>query len=96
MSSKLSISKNIANELGITLKDSKLLLDKFLLILKKESKLKKVKLSGFGTFYKHTTPNRIGRNPKTLESYIIKPTKKLVFKASVKIKETLNWLRRIL
>ena len=90
MSSKLSISKNIANELGITLKDSKLLLDKFLLILKKESKLKKVKLSGFGTFYKHTTPNRIGRNPKTLESYIIKPTKKLVFKASVKIKETLN------
>ena len=90
MSTKLSISRNIANELGIPLKDSKLLLDKFLLTLKKESKLKKVKLSGFGIFYKHITPNRVGRNPKTLESYIIKPTKKLIFKASVKTKETLN------
>ncbi len=90
MSTKLSISRNIANELGIPLKDSKLFLDNFLLILKKESKVKKVKLSGFGTFYKHITPNRIGRNPKTLESYIIKPAKKLIFKASVKTKETLN------
>lgn len=78
------------------MKDSKLLLDKFLLILKKESKLKKVKLSAFGTFSMHITSNRIGRNPKTLESYIIKPTKKLIFKASVKTKETLNWSRRIL
>ena len=96
MSTKSSISRNISNELGITLKDSKLLLDKFLLILKKESKFKKVKLSAFGTFSKHITPKRIGRNPKTLESYIINPTKKLIFKPSVKIKETLNWLRLIL
>ena len=90
MSTKSSISRNISNEIGITLKDSKLLLDKFLLILKKESKLKKVKLSAFGTFSMRTTPKRIGRNPKTLESYIIKPTKKLIFKASVKTKEILN------
>ena len=90
MSNKSSISRNISNELGITMKDSKLLLDKFLLILKKESKLKKVKLSAFGTFSMHITSNRIGRNPKTLESYIIKPTKKLIFKASVKTKEILN------
>ena len=90
MSTKSRISRNIANKLDISLNQSKLMLDKFLLILKKESKLKKIKLSGFGTFYKHTTPKRIGRNPKTLESYIIKPTKKLTFKASVKTKEILN------
>ena len=90
MSSKSSISKNIANQLGTSLKDSKLLLEKFLQIIKTESQSKKVKLSGFGTFSYHITPSRIGRNPKTLESYIINPTKKLVYKASVKTKETLN------
>ena len=89
MTTKLSISKKIT-KLGISLNDSKALLDKFLFIIKKESKSRKMKLSGFGTFYAHMTPKRIGRNPKTLESYIIKPIRKLNFKASIKTKETLN------
>ena len=93
MSTKLSISKNIKNELGISLNESKLFLDKFLSIIKKESQSKKVKLNGFGTFYYYATPRRIGRNPKTLESYIIKPTKKLIYRASIKTKEILNWLK---
>ena len=89
MTTKLLISKKIA-KLDISLNDSKLILDRFLFLIKKESKSTKVKLSGFGTFYNHTTPERIGRNPKTLESYLIRPVEKLNFKPSIKIKETLN------
>ena len=90
MSTKSSISKNLKNKLDINLTNSNVFLDKFLTIIKNESKSKKIKISGFGTFFLHTTPKRIGRNPKTLESYIINPTKKLIFKASSKTKEILN------
>ena len=93
MSTKSSISKNLKNKLDINLTNSNVFLDKFLTIIKNESKSKKIKISGFGTFFLHTTPKRIGRNPKTLESYIINPTKKLIFKASSKVREILNWLR---
>jgi len=82
LTNKLSICKKIAN-LDISLSDSKLLLDKFLFIIKEESLSATIKLSGFGSFYTHTTPERTGRNPKTLESYIIKPMKKLNFKAKI-------------
>lgn len=90
MSTKLSISKNLKNKLDISLNDSKVFFEIFLMLIKKESRSKKVKINGFGVFYFHITPNRIGRNPKTLESYIIRPTKKLIFKASSKTKEILN------
>ena len=90
MSTKSSISKNLKNKLDINLTNSNVFLDKFLTIIKNESKSKKIKISGFGTFFLHTTPKRIGRNPKTLESYIINPTKKLIFKASSKVREILN------
>ncbi len=90
MTTKLFISRRISKKLNISINESKLLLDHFLNIIKTESKFKKIKLSGFGTFYTHTAPNRLGRNPKTLESYIIKSIKKLNYKASIKTKETLN------
>ena len=90
MTTKLFISRKITKKLDISVNESKQLLDQFLNIIKTESKFKTIKLSGFGTFYTHTTPNRLGRNPKTLESYIIKPIKKLNYKASIKTRETLN------
>ena len=46
----------------------------------KQAKLNKVKLSGFGTFSFKKTPNRIGRNPKTGNSYIIPALNKINFK----------------
>ena len=46
--------------------------------------------AGFGTFYSHKTPKRIGRNPKTKDSYIIQPRIKINFKPSNKVRGTLN------
>ncbi len=90
MTTKAKISKIISNELEIPHKISLKFLDSFLDSLKSHSLNKIVKLSGFGTFMIHKSPQRIGRNPKTKESYIIKPRNKIIYKPSQKIKEILN------
>ena len=79
---KKFIAKNISNELNINLSLSSKITNAFIKIIKNVSKDKNVKISGFGTFYKHKTPKRIGRNPKTKESYIIQPMEKISFKSS--------------
>ncbi len=79
---KKFIAKNISNELNINFSLSNKITNAFIKIIKNVSKDKNVKISGFGTFYKHKTPKRIGRNPKTKESYIIQPMEKISFKSS--------------
>lgn len=87
---KQDISKSLSRKLSITLNESTIILESLLSILKNNSKTKIVKLSGFGSFNYKKTPERIGRNPKTEESYIIPVLNKLKFKPSNKIKEALN------
>jgi nucleoid DNA-binding protein len=87
---KKYIIKNINKESLLTIADGTILLESFLLFIKKEAKLNKVKLSNFGTFSSKKTPKRIGRNPKTKDSYIIPQLSKLNFKPSNKIKEKIN------
>ena len=84
------LAKQISNEINIPLKVSLSITNSLISLIKKNSKLYKVKINGFGTFYRYKTSERIGRNPKTRESYIIRSRKKLNFKASHKIKEILN------
>ena len=79
---KKFIAKNISNELNINFSLSNKITNAFIKIIKNVSKDKNVKISGFGTFYKHKTPKRIGRNPKTKESYIRQPREKISFKSS--------------
>lgn len=87
---KKNIIKNITKESQISMKQAASIIDSFLLLLLSNSKLKNVKLSGFGTFSFKKTPKRVGRNPKTLDSYIIPELNKLNFKPSAKTKEKLN------
>lgn len=87
---KNNISKNISKKLSITLDHSSNVLEFVLLLIKNNSKNKIVKLSSFGSFNYKISPQRIGRNPKTEESYIIPELNKLKFKPSNKIKEALN------
>ncbi len=87
---KNNIAKSISINLSITLDKSSNILDSFLSLIKGNSKKKVVKLSAFGSFNYKKSPQRIGRNPKTEESYIIPILNKLNFKPSNKIKEKLN------
>jgi integration host factor subunit alpha len=87
---KKNIIKNINKESSIPIEDGNTLLESFLLLIKKQAKANKVKLSGFGTFSFKKTPKRMGRNPKNCVSYIIPEINKLNFKPSNKIKEKIN------
>ena len=88
--SKTNIIKNISKKSLVSSGDATSILESFLLLIKNKSKLRSVKLSGFGSFSFKKTPKRLGRNPKTKDSYIIPVLNKLNFKPSNKIKEKLN------
>jgi integration host factor subunit alpha len=88
--SKADIVKNISQKSLVSAEDAKNILESFLYSIKNKSKIRSVKLSGFGSFSFKKTPKRVGRNPKTKESYIITTRSKLSFSPSNKIKELLN------
>ena len=87
---KNNIIRNINIKSSISVEDSYVLLESFLSLVKTQAKLRKVKINSFGVFAFKKTPNRIGRNPKTQDSYIIPTMSKLNFKPSNKIKEKIN------
>ncbi len=90
MITKALISKKVSQSLGISLKECQKITEKFILLVKQKSKSNKIKISGFGSFQVLETPQRLGRNPKTKESYIIDKRTKLNFKASNQVKKILN------
>ena len=89
--SKKKIIKNLVKKSLISNNDASSLLELLLKIIKSKSKSKSVKISSFGTFSYKKTSKRVGRNPKTLDSYIIPVINKLNFKPSEKIKGKINW-----
>jgi integration host factor subunit alpha len=88
--SKADIVKNINKKSLVSSNDAKSILESFLLLIKEKAKTKSVKLSRFGSFSFKKTTKRLGRNPKTKDSYIIPELNKLNFKPSNKIKENIN------
>ena len=89
--SKKNIIKNVAKNSLISNNDATNVFESLLKIIKSKSKSKSVKISSFGTFSFKKTPKRVGRNPKTLDSYIIPMINKLNFKPSEKIRRKINW-----
>ena len=87
---KKLISRRLSNNMNFSQLDSLSFLNQFIFLVKKQSNEKDIKISGFGTFFMHETVKRTGRNPKTKESYIIMPRKKLNFRGSNILKKFLN------
>jgi integration host factor subunit alpha len=88
--SKNKIIKNIAKDSLISNEHSSILLESFLKFIKKAAKSNTIKLSGFGVFSYKNSPQRLGRNPKTKDSYIIPKMNKLNFKPSNVVKDKIN------
>jgi nucleoid DNA-binding protein len=88
--SKTNIVKSITKKSEVSAVEAANILESFLLLIKNKSKLRIVKLSSFGSFSFKRTPKRLGRNPKTKDSYIIPEINKLNFKPSNKIKDKIN------
>jgi integration host factor subunit alpha len=87
---KKIISKEVSKNLNISNNISSGVLNFFLETIQKTLEIHDVKISNFGTFYNQKTSKRFGRNPKTKESYIIRPRIKVNFRASKKVKEVFN------
>ena len=79
---KKYISKKISKEIQMNINDSDDFLNSFIEIIKKESINKNI--------YNKKTAKRVGRNPKTMNSYIIKPFTKLQLQVSKKVRGILN------
>ena len=88
--SKKKIVKNITIKTRLSSDEAASILESFLLLIKTKSKSRTVKISSFGSYCFKKTPKRIGRNPKTKDSYIIPQLNKLNFSPSGKIKEKIN------
>ena len=87
---KKDICNNISSKALIPKDKSKEFLTNFLNLVTSKSKSKIVKISKFGTFYTKNTPQRLGRNTKTKEEFIISKRSKLFFKSSNKIRSIIN------
>jgi len=86
---KKDLANNISHKLRLSKKDSLFLVQYFFRTLI-ENKKKHINISNFGTFIYKKTPMRIGRNPKTLQEFNIKPRQKLTFRPSDEVKQNIN------
>jgi integration host factor subunit alpha len=87
---KIGISKNISTKTQISSKESSDILNYFLKFIKKKSSENTVKISKFGTFSWKLTPQRLGRNPKTKQSFVITERSRLTFRSSNTAKKIIN------
>ena len=88
--SKKDIAKNISSNVDVSEAESTLLVNSFINIIKIKSKKSSLKIASFGTFSTKKTPERIGRNPKTKQEFIISERSKLKFSASNKLRNLIN------
>jgi len=86
---KKVIAKNISAKLGLKQNDSLSLTNSFFNFFIVNHK-RNINIKNFGKFSFKLTPERIGRNPKTLESFQIKKRKKLTFNPAREVKENIN------
>ena len=87
---KKDLAKKISKEIDLPLELSGNLVSYFFNIQKKILNHSNLKISKFGSYKSNLTPQRIGRNPKTLKEYIIPKRKRISFTVSKKIKNILN------
>ena len=83
------LAKNISKKLGLSQKDSLFFVQEFFKVLA-DYKSTNININKFGTFLYKKTPKRVGRNPKTLQEYKIRPRQKLTFKPSEEVKQNIN------
>ena len=88
---KKDLSQKLKQELNLTLEITDSLVDEFFQAMKTTLRSKKnIKLSGFGSFETFITKERMGRNPKSMESFKIPSQNKVRFSPTSKAKYFLN------
>ena len=94
---KTELVEKVAKKTGLTLKDSKIVVDAIFSTVPKEGIIaaelksgRKVQITGFGTFQVRKRKKREGRNPQTGEMIEIPATKFPAFSAGRALKDRLR------
>tara|TARA_X000001036_G_scaffold215211_1_gene201521 strand:+ start:2138 stop:2431 length:294 start_codon:yes stop_codon:yes gene_type:complete len=87
---KKNIVKNLSEKTGFSINYSKKIIDDFILIINEEIRNNSLNLKNIGSFKLIKKKERLGRNPKTNEKFIISSRKSISFTASKKILDILN------
>ena len=88
---KKGLSVALKEELNLSVETSDSLVNEFFYAIKSTLKSQKsLKLSGFGTFEIFKTKERMGRNPKTMENFLVPARSKVRFSPTPKAKYFLN------
>ena len=88
---KAELAVSLHEELGLNKRESKEFVEQFFETVKVAlEEGNSVKLSGFGNFGLRDKPSRPGRNPKTGEEIPISARRVVTFKASQKLKESID------
>lgn len=88
---KADLISAVAQESGLTKKDSEAAIDALVLVIEESlTNEEKVVLVGFGTFETKNRAERKGRNPQTKEAITIPASKSPVFKAGKALKDKVN------
>ena len=87
---KKDLAKKISKEIDIPIELSSNFVSFFFNTKKKIINQGTLKISKFGSYRLSFTPQRIGRNPKTLKEHVIPKRKRMSFMISKKIKNILN------
>ena len=77
-------------QIGFSKQISENLIEEFFSLIILNLKMKKIKISNFGTFLVRSKKKRQGRNPKTKELKTISPRNVVLFKPSKDFKEFVN------
>tara|TARA_A100001388_G_C28684151_1_gene457883 strand:+ start:20 stop:307 length:288 start_codon:yes stop_codon:yes gene_type:complete len=89
--SKIEISKNLSNSKGYSLLFSKKIVDDLINVLVEIIKEKNLIIKNIGNFKLIQKKERIGRNPKTMEKFMISKRKIISFKPSKNLLKNLNF-----
>ena len=87
---KIDLSKNISKKIGVSVSLSKKLTEDLLEILSNKIKDNDLNLKNVGSFRIIDKKDRIGRNPKKKEEFIIRSRKSISFTASKNLIEKMN------
>ena len=87
---KIDFSKNISNKTGFPISISKKIVDDLLVICAEMIKTNELVFKNIGTFKLSKKNERIGRNPKTKEEFLISKRKSIRFVVSINLNKFLN------
>ena len=89
---KIDIAKRLSNKTGYSVNFSKKLINDLVEIIALNIKEDNLTLKNIGSFKKKNKKERIGRNPKTKQEFIINSRKSISFTSSTKLLDKLNKL----